>query len=105
MKRCGECQSENITYCNVIGRMFPYMEFKNVRLVVDLFLHVCKDCGNEMMFPGDCKRLDEAIEESLDMGCFCEKDFPEYVIRTILEDMDKKYGELPEPSTGRTILR
>jgi hypothetical protein len=70
--RCGECGGQNIKTANAKGRFFPYKSYSRVELIVDLNLYTCCDCDNYILVGGDSERLDRAIEDSLDKGCFRE---------------------------------
>lgn len=65
MLLCGECGNINIQKQNVIGKSFPYKQYEKVKLEVDLFLNVCRNCDNIILKNGDCVSLDDAIEKSL----------------------------------------
>ena len=63
--RCGECGGYNTARTNIEGSKHPYLQYEEVTLTVECWLHKCADCGNIMMRPDDCKLLDEALEASL----------------------------------------
>ena len=63
--RCGNCGSQIIALRNAKGRGFPYMEYDNVILTVDIDLHTCLECGNIVLLSSDCIKLDNAIEKTL----------------------------------------
>lgn len=63
--RCGECGSKDIKLQSVWGKYYAYRQYSGVRITTDLHLLCCQDCDNEILGPGDCKRMDEAIEETL----------------------------------------
>jgi hypothetical protein len=63
--RCGECGSKEVYMKNAIDRGFAYKQYDKVILTVDCELWTCSMCDNIISGPGDAKRLDQAIEDSL----------------------------------------
>ena len=77
-KRCGECGSRSIKLNNVRGKRFPYHSFPAVELLTDLELYTCLQCNNIIYGPKDAKRLDEAIEKSIQIK---SKQFIEIILQ------------------------
>lgn len=68
--RCGECGSRKIKYLPVKkGEHFSWRSIPRVPIIIDVDLLTCQDCGNLLLGPGDCQRLDKAIEKSLEILC------------------------------------
>lgn len=63
--RCGLCGSVNCCPRNAQGKVFPYKQHEAVVLNDVVILMMCLDCDNVMMRPGDAKRLDEGLENSV----------------------------------------
>jgi hypothetical protein len=62
---CMECGSRHHERMSIKGRCFPYKSYKGVRILIDMKFVTCVNCGNIVLFNGDCERLDKAIEQSL----------------------------------------
>ncbi|MBI3556684.1 MAG: hypothetical protein HY074_10510 [Deltaproteobacteria bacterium] len=63
-KRCGECGSYETGYRDSAGP-FPWKDYRQVLLASPIRVLTCAKCGNEMSLPGDAKKLDQAIEETI----------------------------------------
>jgi len=68
--RCGECGERKMELTNVKGQSFCYKSYSSVKLIVDCYIPQCKKCGNHCFrgWSQDCKRVDSAIEQSLELG-------------------------------------
>lgn len=69
-KLCGECGKREMIYKNINGRSdFSWKDYPNIKIVVDLDLLVCSNCGNIGLISGDSEKLDNAIECSIKQQC------------------------------------
>lgn len=63
--RCGACGCRELEMKSAKGKRFSYKSHERVLLLVDVDLMSCTNCPNVILRNGDCKRLDNAIEETL----------------------------------------
>lgn len=68
--RCGECGEKQLELKNVKGQSFSYKSYSSVKIIVDCYIPECRKCGNHVLrgWSQDCKRIDCAIEQSLEIG-------------------------------------
>ena len=65
-KLCAVCGKREMVYKNAKGNVdFSYKDYSSVKIDVDIDLLTCENCGNVGLLPGDSKKLDLALEESI----------------------------------------
>lgn len=97
--RCGNCGNRNFKRLNVKGRYFPHLSHDKLLLKKDVYLNVCMDCDNTVMFGGDSDVLSNALDQSLfivedELLCgFCESQAMKYNFSYESSELDCITGE------------